>query len=241
MADPPTADPNPPRPSLSLSDIRDALGVHYTDRIRLKAERYARHRAWMVRRAGQPVPGLTAYAKELVHDAMSSIWMGARSWDPRTPLLARLCFIVQDRTWHEVKHAQRHQRLSFDVAANDSGFDDNDLGAEERAFLSARDRGVVDLDRALAAGSRIDYSPLQVATLARQVIDALAPLGRDDRAVRAIVSAWEHGFVDCDDVLAFTGLSESAYRAALKRIRRLARRLPPDLREAALDLLRSAS
>ncbi len=62
-----------------------------------------------------------------------------------------------------------------------------------------------------------------------------------DRAVRAIVSAWEHGFVDCDDVLAFAGLSESAYRAALKRIRRLARRLPPDLREAALDLLRSAS
>ena len=80
----------------------------------------------MVRRAGRPIP--PNYAEELVHDAMASIWLGTRSWDPqRTPLCPHLCLIIKDRTWREIKRTQRHRHVSFDLAVNDSLSDD---GAE---------------------------------------------------------------------------------------------------------------
>jgi hypothetical protein len=80
-----------------------------------------------------------------------------------------------------------------------------------------------------------------MVSLVRRIVEALHQLARDDDEVRAILGCWDHGFTESEDVITLTGLAEPAFRAARQRILRLEKRLPPDLREAALDLLRSAS
>jgi len=241
MADPPNDDPSLPRPS--LPDIQRALAEQYTDNIRHRAERFAKKRAWMVGRAGIPIPALKKYAEELAHDAMASVWLGTRNWDPARPLLPRLCWIIKDRTWRETKRAQRHQHVSFDLAANDAEVIDHADAPDDEPMLrtrSANDLGH-DVETALASASFGDCAPIMLATLARKVVDALQQLAQRDATVRAILDAWELGFIERDEVVLVTCLTKRAYDAGRKRIRRLAKRLPPDLREAVDDILRRAS
>jgi len=215
----------PSRLGPSLPEIRRALDEHYTDAVRDQAHRYAEHRASRVRRAGWPVPkDPKTYAAELVHDAFASIWIGSRSWDPkRTPLYYRLCSIIKDRTWHEMKRAQQRQRVSFDLAANDAGLD----GEVENALGEVASTG--------------DLSPILLANFLRQVAEELSELTRRDRGARSILACWEQCFTEREEILAVTRLTEEAYDAARQRIFRLAKRLPPDIREAATDLLWSIS
>lgn len=251
--EPPTVDPSNPNLPLSddqdevplsndqdevpLSDIQDAVTAQYTDDVKREAERYAKDRALRMRRAGIPIPAaLDDYAKELVHDAMVSIWIGARAWNPSIPLLPHLCLLVKDRTWREIQRAERHRRISFDLAANDR---DDARDDDEHAIQAPP--GVGDDVEAALVASRGDITTIRFARIAREVVDALRQLSTEDDTVRRVLAAWELGFFERDAVLAITKLDEDAYDAARKRIRRLAQRLPPDLREAALDLLRSAS
>ncbi len=219
MADP-TRDgshPGPPPP-----DTLRALDEQYTDAVRDQAHRYAEQRAIRVRRAGWPIP--TNYAEELVHDAFASLWMGTRRWDPRrTPLYFRLCSIIKDRTWHEIKRAQGRRHVVFDLAANDSA-----LGG--------------DVEASLAAGASAgDLSPVVLAALTLRVVEALRDLASKNEEARLILAAWEQGFIERDEVLAVTGLTAHAYDATRQRILRLSKRLPPELREAAHELLRRVS
>jgi len=213
---------DPSRTGPSLPDIQRALDEQYTDTVRDQAHRFAEKRASLVRRAGRPIP--RNYAAELVHDAMTSIWLGVRRWDPhKMPLVIRLWSIIKDRTWREIRQTKRHQHVSFDLAANDASLD-------------------ADVQEALSTAESTDEGPtLEMVVLVHRVVDALRDLGRGDDDARAILGCWDHGFLESDDVITLTGLSEPAFRAARQRILRLAKRLPPDLREAALDLLRSAS
>ncbi len=219
MADP-TRDRShsgPPPP-----DTVRALTEQYTDLVRARALRYAEQRAKRVRRAGWPIP--TTYAEELVHDAMASLWIGTRSWAPeRTPLYVRLCSIIKDRTWHEVKRAQARRHVAFDVGSNGAALDG-------------------DVEHALSAdASSGDLSAVMLAALTLRVVEALRELARTDEEARAILAAWAQGFIERDEVLAVTELTAHAYDATRQRILRLARRLPAELREAAHDLLRRVS
>ena len=219
MADP-RRDGSPPGPP--PPDTLRALEEQYTDTVRDRAHRYADQRATRVRRAGWPIP--TNYAEELVHDAIASIWMGTRRWDPqRTPLYFRLCSIIKDRTWHEIKRAHTRKHVVFDVAVNDSTLDG-------------------DVEASLAAGASAgDLSPVVLAALTLRVVEALRELAAASEEARLILAAWEQGFIERDEVLAVTQLTAHAYDATRQRILRLARRLPPELREAAHDLLRRVS
>jgi len=241
MADPPTCDSSPPEPS--LSDIRHALAVQYTDEVKKRVERYARRRAWFARRAGVPIPSLDDYAEELAHDAMTTVWLGVRRWNPSGPIGPRLCWIIRDRTWREIVQAQEHEHVSFDLAANDAAIEDAEETVEDRAW-QARDFAAevgIDVDQSLAGGSHCDRDEILFATLARQVVDAVVELARRNEAVRAILGCWEQGFFEREEILLITGLSAHAYDAARQKIRRLAKRLPPELREAVHDLLRRVS
>ncbi len=241
MADPPSNDPSPPEPS--LPDIQDALTVQYTDEIKKRVERFARKRAWFVRRAGVAIPSLDDYAEELAHDAMATVWLGVRRWNPSRPIGPRLCWIIKDRTWREIVRAQQYEHVSFDLAANDAAIEGAEETVEDRAW-QARDLGAkvgIDVDQSLAGGSLGDSDEIQFDVLSRQVVDAVVELARRNEAVRAILGCWEQGFFEREEIMLITGLSEHAYDAARQKIRRLAKRLPPDLRAAVHDLLRRVS
>jgi hypothetical protein len=218
----PETNPDRSRPGPPLAEIRSALAEQDTVELRVKALRYAEERAARVRKAGRPIP--KNYAEELVHDAVVSIWLGARGWDPeRQSLHYRLCTIIKDRTWREIKRTLKHAHVSFDLAVNDASLD-------------------ADVQDALAAGSVTDCSPVLIAEMTRQVVDELRILVRNDRGgAGAIVACWAQGFFEPDEIMALTGLTRNAFEAARLRILRLAKRLPPELREAAQNLLRSAS
>jgi len=206
----------------TLPDIQRALDEHYTIAVRETVHRFAEWRAALVRMAGRPVP--KDYAKELAHDAYTSIWLGLRGWDPeRIPLDARLCWIIKDRSWWEIRQAKKRRHVSFDLAIHDPA---------------------LDVEAAIAidvAASATDHTRFEIAGLYRQVIASLHELARDDENARAILRCWAQGFVEHDDIRALTGLTKPAFRAAYDRILRLAKRLPPELREAALELLRRVS
>jgi len=241
MPDPPTPDPSPPEPS--LPDVQDALTVQYTDEVKKRVERFARRRAWFVRRAGVAIPSLDDYAEELAHDAMATVWLGVRRWNPSRPIGPRLCWIIKDRTWREIVRAQEYEHVSFDLAANDTVIENAEETVEDRAW-QGRDVAAefgVDVDQSLAGGSLSDRDEILFAVLCRQVVDAVVELSRRNEPVRAILGCWEQGFFEREEILLITGLSEHVYDAARKKIRRLAKRLPPDLREAVHDLLRRAS
>ncbi len=222
MADPPNdSSPAPPSDSSHLApalpDVQRALDEHYTLAVRETVQRFAEQRASLVRMAGRPVP--KNYAKELAADAYSSIWLGLRRWDPdRIALDARLCWIIKDRTWWEIRQTKKREHVPFDLAVHDPA---------------------LDLEAALSidvAASAVDHTRFEIVGLTRQVIASLDELAEDD-AVRAILRCWAQGFVEHDDIRALTGLSRPTFRAAYDRILRLAKRLPPELREAVLDLL----
>lgn len=218
------ADPKPPSGSgPSLEDIRRALAVQYTPPLRDKLLRFAENRVKQMRWARRPPP--KNYAKELVHDAMTSIWLGLRRWDPHQDLEARLRFLIKERTSREMSRAQKYEHVSYDLAANDS------------------DVVNVKVEEKLAATAPAPASPLvsmHMAIVARQVAAEMVILAHDDGEVRGILACWERGITEPQDIMAITGLSESAFKHARERILRLARHLPPELREAAYDLLRSA-
>ena len=216
MADPRHAPPDPGSP---LPDIQRALEEQYTDEVRDHAHRYAEQRARRVRKAGRPIP--KNYADELLQDALTSVWLGTRRWDPlRTPLLYRLITIIKDRTWREIRRAQTYQHLSFDAAANDSS---------------------IDMEAAMRVRAEASVGDLRLATFTAHVVEELRALARNDEQACRILACWAQGLVEPDEIMAQTGLTRPAFEAARLRILRLSKRLPPELREAALDLLRSAS
>lgn len=220
MADPRDDVPSPP--GSPLPDIQRALDEQYTDVVRKKAHRFAERRVAQMRWSRRPIP--KNYAAELVHDAYTSIWLGVRSWNPSESLYHRLRSLIKERTSREMTRAKRYEHVPIDLAANDPEYD-------------------AGLEAELAASSFTDDAPLitmRMTRLARQVADEMHRLADDDQEIRAILRCWERGFTEPQDVLALTGLAESRFKHARERILRLAKKLPPELREAVHDLLRSA-
>ena len=92
-----------------------------------------------------------------------------------------------------------------------------------------------------AHASQGDLSPLMLAAAARAVVSRLGVLAVAHPSARAIAHAWVAGAIERADVMTMTGLSEVEYAAGRRRLLSLVADLPPHLREAVKDLLRSAS
>ena len=201
-----------------------ALDEQYTASVVRQARRYAEHRAVHVRRAGRAVP--STYARELVDDAHADTWLGHVTWDPeRCDLIVHLRGVIHDRTWKEIRRAARYPHFSIDAPAND------------RAWAIDR----TEVEHALAHATRNDVSPIAVCALFIRVCEELRRMVGNDRDALAVLWCWQQSILDRDEVMAVAGLDEAAYERARKRILYLSRNLPPELREAAHDQLRSAS
>jgi hypothetical protein len=180
--------------------------------------RYAQERAKLVCRAGRPVP--ETYARELVDDVHADICVGDLPWDPQHKLLDQLKAAIKKRTWLEIRHARRVSFVSLEEAANDEATSS-------------------EMEEILAPVSRADCDPILLSTVCRQLRSLV--LASCDVDAAAIVKCWSDGFMDKDEVMTLTGLTETAYECARRRLRRANRSLTSELREAAHDLLRSAA
>lgn len=186
------------------------------------ALRFARQWAKLPRRAGRRIDYL--YSRELVQDALGDTWKGTLRWDPsRRSLLDHVRNAIRWRAWTDARHARRFPHVAWNTAANDE--------AATRIEVEVLDASPPD-----------DAGPLilvgLIVTLAAELRRLVAD---DDGDAATILLCWSDSIVERGEVLERTGLTTSQYKAARKRLLYLAERLPPELREVARDILRSAS
>ncbi|MBP6627867.1 MAG: hypothetical protein KA297_00460 [Kofleriaceae bacterium] len=193
-----------------------------TPALYLAAHRFARQWAKLPRRAGRRVDHL--YARELVQDALADTWSGTLRWDPaRRSLLHHVRNAIRWRAWNDARHARRFQHVPWNTAANDE--------ASARIEVEVHD----------ATNTQTDAGPLILVGLIVTLAAELRRLATGDDEANAILDCWAEGVVERDEVMARTHLSAAQYKAARRRLLYLVKRLPPELREAAGDILRSAS
>jgi len=212
----------PPAP-----DVLHAFRAQLTPDFMQDARRYARRRAKLVREVGRRIDPL--YHHDLVQDALKDTWSGAARWDPsRQSLLEHVRDLIKQRTFNDRRRARRYRHVSIHAAraANDE-ISLTNLSIE--AVMSE------------AHSFHGDINPALLSSLLDQVVVELHRLPIRNPDARAVLGCWANGITDGSEVMALTGLSENAYRKARMRILYLAKYLPPELREAAEELLRSAS
>jgi hypothetical protein len=196
-----------------------ALEEQNTYELRVKAQRFAESRVRLVREVGQPVP--SDYAIELVEDAITNTWLGIARWNPeRCSLLVHLRCVIRDRTAKEIRRGRRFVHIPIHVTASDSA---DDVEAEHAL-------GVV--------GNSL---PSEFIGFVFRVAGELKMIAHGDPNAHALLDCWCLGIIECDDVMARTGLTAMKYRILRRRLFSLAKRLPADLRESACELLRSVS
>ncbi len=232
MADPRDDDSVPASPPPA---VLDAFRKQLTAAFMQDARRYARKRAKLVRVVGRRHDPNDYH--ELVQQALHDTWRGAAWWDPaEKDLLDHVRDLIKQRTSNErrrlANEGERHQgprHVSLDApsrAANDEVSSTGLTIAEQTS------------DAQLADGT---VNPARVFDLLRRVIVELHRLAARDVDARAILGCWAKGVIEPSDVMTLTGFSERHYYLVRDRILYLAKYLPPELREAVEDLLRSAS
>lgn len=196
-----------------------ALEEQNTHELRLKLQRFAESRVRLVREAGQPVS--SDYAIELLDDAITNTWLGISRWNPeRCSLLVHLRCVILDRTAKEMRRGRRFVHVPIHVAANDSADD-------------------VEVEHAFEGFGNSVTS--EFIGFVFRVASELKMIAHGDANAQALLDCWCSGIIECNDVIARTGLTEMKYRTSRRRLFLLAKQLPVDLRESAYELLRSVS
>jgi len=215
-------------PGLPPPETLQAYAEQSTDEVRAEARRYAESRLPLLRKAGIPFP--KNYPTELVNDALSATWLGEEPWDPAScSLLVHLRGAILARTYNDVRRGLRFRRLTIDLPSNDPQWtkEDKDLLYEHERYPAHASFG--------------DAHAIMICSLAVRVCGELRRIAAGDTDAQAILACWETGVIEAGQVMKLTGLSEQAYAAARKRLLYVSKYLPPDIREAVADLLRSAS
>jgi hypothetical protein len=198
-----------------------ALEEQNTHELRVKLLRFAESRVRLVREAGQPVS--SDYAIELLDDAITNTWLGISRWNPeRCPLLVHLRCVILDRTGKEMRRGRRFVHVPIHVAANDSA---DDVEVEVEHELEGFGNSVTS----------------EFIGFVFRVASELKMIAHGDANAHALLDCWCSGIIECNDVIARTGLTEIKYRTSRRRLFLLAKQLPVDLRESACELLRSVS
>lgn len=184
---------------------RDAFTAQCTDQLYDVGRRFAARRAAVVARCGGMVDDY--YVRELVANAISDTAAGTLCWDPAAQSLeAHVLDAISRRANHDCSRALRYRHESVDF------FDPE----TPRALVEEVDAKLAD------AVPSVGYVPeLERVTQIRELA------GHEDAHVLLVLDAFEAGVTTKSDVLHFTGLSDKEYRAAWKRLMRLAAKLAP--------------
>lgn len=174
-----------------------------------KLKRFARMRANMVALAGRRVDEF--YVEELVSDAIADTLAGVLAWHPeRVSLDKHLVDAIGSRTRHDYVQALRRPHLSID------------LGDAEPSLLA-------DVEAALAETRTEADTDLRSATA--RALHEIRSVAVNDNDVLRLVDAYVAGVEKKTDVRLESGLSSKRYEASRKRLHRIVRDLPTEIRD----------
>lgn len=186
----------------------DAFTAQCTDRLYDVGRRFAARRAAMVARCGGMVDDY--YVRELVANAISDTAAGILYWDPAVRSLeAHVLDAISQRANHDCSRALRYRHEAVDF------FDPE----TPRALVEEVEAKLADAVPGLRYVA--ERGPTERVTQIRELA------GHEDAHVLLVLDAFEAGATTKSDVLHFTGLSDKEYRAAWKRLTRLAAKLAP--------------
>ena len=213
-------------------DNEDAFDLQNTCELRNAAYRFAKSRVRYIRNAGQPIP--KNYAAELVDEALIDTRLGIVRWDPaRCELRAHIHGVIRARTAKEARRARRLVRIPICSSADDFSADCPDCPGSFSGSFSGFLR-VEDLPERVSSSGAVVGLVLRVAV-------ELKLIAHGDANAQVVLDCWQAGIVEPDAVMAHTGLTVVAYKAARRRLLSLSKRLTPELTEAAREVLRSVS
>lgn len=154
-----------------------------------------------------------------LHAAIVGTLSGRLTWDPaRVDLACHLIGAIETRLTHELRHARRFVHVSLD---------DDDKNADDLEHATSE---------ALAAG-RASPDDDAIDTCFAESLAQLRVLAHADQPVLHLLDAYDEQVVDKAEVLALTGMSARTYHNARQRLVRLAKKLPIEVREAAIDAM----
>jgi hypothetical protein len=191
-----------------------------TDEVCRVALRYAWGRVELMKRADVVVQDDEAFA--LTNDAIADTMTRVRVWDPaRVKLGTHLCGVMRSRTNARIARVRKLRHESIDE------LDDSwDAPAEVEASLAKE-----------AERTRAEAAMAQVRA-AGQVLDGLRHAANADADVLAILSAYGDGVTERQEVMERLGWELPRFVNARRRLDRLIRELPANVREAAVDSMR---
>lgn len=154
--------------------------------------------------------------RELLNDALNDTWTGDVTWDPtKAPLDLHLKRVIRSRTSMMMKHLTRFPRVSANAPR-------------------------LDLEREMSEAMAVERASEQAVDLRRYVdgvIGTLLMLAAGDELVVKILSCFAEGLVDRREILRHTGMSQTEYHNARRRMLAFVERLPQNLREEAIHAM----
>jgi hypothetical protein len=159
---------------------------------------------------------------DIVIAALGDTWGGTLRWDPgHKTLFAHLKDAVKFRVRNEAKLARKRRKHDE--------FEEDDRGASIAGQIAA---GAV----APTITTR-DGRDAIIGHAVDDVIAALRPIAARDSEVTSILDALAKRLVDRNDVIEETGMTIPEYNNAWRRLGRMMRELPAQLRDHALAAL----
>lgn len=196
-------------------------------RLVAKLGRWANSSARRLRRIGIPCDAKDPKhepGEELVQEAIVDTVTGARTWNGHYPLEAHLKMAIRSIVSTEIR-----DRKDLSQVPPDSELLWDDASQDE--FRAA------DMVR---NGPKLAERPSRALALAeagRQLITAIRIHLRADRQAQRVADAWLAGDTVRANGIETSGLSDEMYDAAVKRILRMYKRLPDELRAGTHDAL----
>jgi len=159
---------------------------------------------------------------DIVIAALGDTWAGTLSWDPdQKTLFAHLKDAVKYRVRNEAKLARKRRKHNE--------FEEDDRGESLAGQIAA---GAI-APTITTCDAREDL----LGAAADDVIAALRPHAAGDAEVTAILDALAKRLVDRDDIIEETGMNIPEFNNAWRRLGRIVRELPAQLRDHALAAL----
>jgi DNA-directed RNA polymerase specialized sigma24 family protein len=156
--------------------------------------------------------GDRASVEDLVQEVLTKTLSGRLAWDPaRQSLVVHVCDEVRSHARDQRRWGRKFPHLSIEGAATSRGDDDDDDGAGVLAVLAA-ETTAAELELRQAHEERT------------RVLDALRREVASDRAAMVLLNVVGSGS-ECSSLREASGLSDSDYRFAMRRLRRLVAKL----------------
>ena len=158
-------------------------------------------------------------AEDRFHAAIEATLDGRLTWDPsRVDLAGHLIGAIESRISHEL----RHQRKFVHVTNDPAGPRREDLETEISGALAA---------------SRAAPDEESIEDCFAESLAQLRVLAHEDKPVLSLLDAYAQLATERQAVLALTGMSARTYHNARQRLVRLAKKLPVEVREAAIQAM----